>query len=84
MKKFEDMDQNTASVMEQEKISDDDLEQVSGGLFEGFRNRFSLKNLLFRKDKYNDFDVVLLPMRPEDETDDDCDHHQGGPKIVKL
>lgn len=84
MKQFEDMDQHTASVMEQGKMSDADLDQVNGGLFSGFRNRFSLKDLLFRKDQHDDLEIELLPMRPEDASDDDHDQHQGGPKIVRL
>lgn len=82
MKKFEDMDQNTESIMEQGKISDADLDQVNGGLFDGHENRFSIKNLLFRKDTHKKSDVVLLPMRPEHESADDND--QQGPKVVRL
>ena len=81
MKKFEDMDQNTASIMEQGKISDADLDQVNGGLFEDRENRFSLNNLLFRRKQHDDLDVQLLPMRPDQ---DDRDGQQNGPNVIKL
>lgn len=84
MKKFEDMDQNPERVMEEGLLSDADLDQVNGGLFEGFGNRFSLKDLLFRKDRNDAPEAVLLPMRPDHENDDDRDQQQDGPKIVRL
>lgn len=81
MKKFEDMDQNTASIMEQGKISDADLDQVTGGVFDEREHKFSLDNLLFRKKDRKDLRVVTLPMRSEQDDDRD---QQGGSRVIKL
>lgn len=82
MKKFEDMDQNTTSIMEQGKISDADLDQVTGGVFDEREHKYTLDNLLFRKKNRKDLRVVTLPMRSEQ--DDDRDQQQGGSRVIKL
>ena len=79
MTQFDDAKQNAVNDMEQEKISDADLDQVNGaGLFDMFRD------LLFRKDKDEDPDIVLLPLCPGYDSLDDRDKQKDGPRIVKL